>query len=164
MIRYLESKYINDIATAHLLAWQKGFKNILSDQLLEKLRKEDFISNWEKILLRKGRTNLIFVEKEKAVGFVSFGKPYEDEEADMEIYGIYVHPDYWHQKIGYQLMKTAISKIKNEHLGPNVILWVMSKNIQSRNFYTRFGFSLTTEKRISTRNKEDFEEVKYLFL
>jgi len=60
-------------------------------------------------------------------------------------------------------MKDAILKISSKENFNGVVLWVMSKNIASRNFYERFGFFPTKETRTSKRNNESFEEIKYQY-
>ena len=165
MIQLLQEKYISDISIAHLTAWQKAFRGILSDAQLDNLQIENFVKGWQQNIYKIGRTNLIWVtENDKAVGFVSFGKPYDDnEKIQTEIYGIYVHPDFWKKGIGYQLMKNTVLKNSKQENFNGVILWVMTKNTTSRNFYKRFGFSPTKETRISKRNGEQFEEIKYQY-
>jgi len=166
MIQPLIEKYIPDISVAHVAAWQKAYRGILSDEQLDNLQVENFIKGWKHNIFKKGRTNLIWVtENDKAVGFVSFGKPYdENEKIQAEIYGFYVHPDFWKKRIGYQLMKNAVLKISKQENFNGVILWVMTKNRASRNFYERFGFSQTKETKISKRNGEEFEEMKYILV
>jgi len=163
MIIPLEEKYILDISVAHVAAWQRAFRGILSDEQLDNLQVDDFAKGWQHNIYKKGRTNLIWVAaNDKAVGFVSFGKPYNKEEKiNSEIYGFYVHPDFWKKRIGYQLMKNAVLKISKQENFNGVILWTMTKNLASRNFYERFGYFPTKETRISERNEERFEEIKY---
>ena len=165
MIQSLIEKYIPDISAAHVAAWQKAFRGILSDELLDNIKVEDFEQGWKHNISKKERTNLIWVtENDKAVGFVSFGKSYDKAgKIQTEIYGIYVHPNHWGKGIGYQLMKNAVSKISVEENSNGVILWVMTKNTASRNFYERFGFFPTNKTRISKRNNEPFEEIKYQY-
>jgi len=162
MIQTLTEKYIADIASAHVTAWQKAFRGILSDEQLENLKVKDFIDGWKQNISKPGRTNLIWVtEDDQAVGFVAFGEPDDEHtESRAEIYGIYVHPDYWKKGIGYKLMLDAVSKQESSN---GVFLWVMTKNEASRKFYQRFGFVPTNETRVSSRNGDQFEEVKYQY-
>ncbi|MEM9829773.1 MAG: GNAT family N-acetyltransferase [Bacteroidota bacterium] len=124
MIVELEERHISDIAYAQVLAWKKAFKRILSDKNLASLQVEDFERNWKQIIQQTQRKNLVWLTEEgKAVGFVSFGKPKDkNESADLEIYGIYVHPDYWNQKVGFGLMKSATDYIQQHSMGSKVIL------------------------------------------
>lgn len=166
MIISLRPEHIDQVAELHLLAWQKAFKGILSDGFLNSLTTEDFAEGWKGIMGRKERKNLISLnEEEKVTGFVSFGPPYDPQEKlSHEIYGIYVHPDYWGQKVGYELMNAAIERLEKKKNYKGALLWVMKDNDQSRIFYERFGFRSSEEIRISARGDDEFEEVKYEYL
>ncbi|MEM8968475.1 MAG: GNAT family N-acetyltransferase [Bacteroidota bacterium] len=163
MIVELEENRISDIAYAQMLAWQKAFSGILSEGLLASLKAEDFENIWKKIIQQAERKNLVWLNEEgKAFGFVSFGKPKDEKEsADFEIYGIYVHPDHWNQKVGFKLMKSTTDYIHQHSPKSKVILWVMEKNQRSRKFYKQLGFLSNGSSRISMRNGEEFEEVQY---
>jgi len=103
-----------------LCSLKKAFKGILSEKFLSGLLVENFAENWKKILTQKERGNYIWLnEKEEGLGFISLGKPKDKKErADFEIYGIYVHPEYWNRKIGYEIMKFTIDSIKQSILQP----------------------------------------------
>ena len=162
IIEFKEDK-INDIAKAQVLAWKKTFKGILSDKLLSNLIVEKFEENWKRILLQKERKNFIWLnEYEEGLGFISFGKPKDKNElADFEIYGIYVHPQYWKKGIGFKLMKYGINSMKKLNPSAKIVLWTMRGNKLSQSFYNRFGFSKNGESRTSKRNDETFEEVQF---
>lgn len=163
MIQELQEQHIPDIAEAHVEAWRVAFKDILSAELLQSLEVEDFRANWETIIQFKERKNYIYqVDQGKAVGFVSFGIPKDDQEtADWEIYGIYVHPQYWGKGIGYALMKYALDQLKELRKGSEVVLWTMADNVRSTSFYTKYGFSKSKHSRTSSRNGESFIEIQY---
>jgi len=163
MIVEFKKDKIKAIAKAQILAWQVAFKGILSEKILSNLAIEDFEENWKRILNQKERKNFIWLnENEEALGFISYGAPKDrNETADFEIYGIYVHPKHWKKRIGYKLMKFAISMLKNINPSARIILWTMRKNILSQNFYNQYGFSKNGEIRISKRSNESFEEVQF---
>ena len=165
MIKRLEAKYIDDVAVAQRIAWQRAFRGILSDPLLNALEDSEFVNNWKRIIKRMDRTNLAKITlEEKAVGFVSFGPPYDERETvNAEIYGIYIHPAYWNQGIGKELMIEAIGLLGKESRYNGVTLWTMTKNKKSNRFYEKIGFRRTDEQRISQRNGESFTEVKYYY-
>lgn len=101
MIAELTNEYIPNIAEAQVSAWQAAFKGILSDELLSDLIVEDFADNWRKIITQKERKNWIWVnEEDKAVGFVSFGKPKDEKEsADFEIMEYMFIPNFGERKL-----------------------------------------------------------------
>ena len=162
MILPFQEDHIKDIAIAQQLAWQRAFRGILSNQQLNNLKLEDFIGSWQQIFLKSERTNLVYIQDKIAVGYVSYGPPYSNsEKARMELYGIYVHPNYWKQNIGRQLMDAALLRIKQVPEVMEVILWVMAENRSARKFYEQMGYFDSKETRISKRYADTFEEVKY---
>lgn len=163
IIEFKEDK-INDIASAQMRAWQEAFKGILSEELLSNLAAEDFADNWKGILTQQQRKNYIWLnEAGQGVGFVSYGKPKSDTEtADFEIYGIYVHPEYWGAGVGYELMKFAVESLAKLSLSARIVLWTMKENKQSKHFYQRFGYRENGKSRMSKRNNEVFEEIQFI--
>ena len=161
MIKPLEEKYLEDVATAHLLAWQKTFKGILSKDLLSSLNIYEFLSNWKQHLENEKRKNFVVLnDKNIAIGFISFESAEENNQWS-EIIGIYIHPDYWDQGYGKALMKKAVTELKNARKYSKIILWTMTANVSARNFYEKAGFKLDATTRISVRKGEQFEECRY---
>ena len=161
MIKPLEEKYLPDVAAAHLLAWQKAFKGILSDGLLYSLDKYEFLSIWKQTIQNIKRKNYVALDEDNiAIGFVSFGSTKENNQW-AEIFGIYVHPDHWEQGHGKALITKAIAELKNAARYSKIILWVMSENDAARQFYEKMGFELDSLTRISERSGEQFEECRY---
>lgn len=163
MISEFKEENIKDIAKSQLLSWKKAFKGILSNQLLSNLEVRDFENNWENILTQKERKNFVWLnEDRKGIGFISYGKPKDRSEiADYEIYGIYVHPKYWGNKIGYELMNFALISMRRIKPSSKTILWTMSGNTKSQKFYNQYGFKESGNSRISQRNGEQFKEIQF---
>ncbi len=61
-----------------------------------------------------------------------------------EIISLYVLPEYWSTKQGYELTKFAIDKLK-DHGCKSCYLWVIKENDRAVNFYEKFGFVSTKE-------------------
>ena len=161
MIKPLEEKYLEDVAIAHLLAWQKAFQGILSDDLLYGLDKYEFLRIWKQTIQNEKRTNFIALNGENvAIGFISFGTSKENR-LWAEIIGIYVHPEFWDQGYGKALMKKAASELKNSGKYSKIILWVMAENDSARQFYEKTGFKLDAQTRTSERQGEEFDECMY---
>lgn len=161
MIKSLEEKYLPDVAIAHLLAWQKAYKGILSDDLLFSLDQHEFSRIWKQTIQNEKRKNYIALDdKGIAIGFVSFGSAKENDQS-AEIIGIYVHPNHWDEGHGKALMQKAISEIKNSRRYSKIILWVMTENDSARQFYEKLGFKLDSQTRTSERKGEQFKECRY---
>lgn len=166
MVRKFTKEHISDVAEAQVLSWREAFQGILSDSLLTNLQVETFEANWINILRQEGRQNFIWTTpSNKAIGFISFGPPKKkQEDADFEIYGIYVHPNHWKQGIGNALLSFARKSIRQLNPTANIILWTMRKNKISHSFYLKNGFVLSGKSRNSQRNQEYFEEAQFICL
>lgn len=147
------------VACANVAAWQKAFRGILSDRLLDDLTQDRFEENWKNSLQRPRRTNLVVEAEQGVIGFVAFG-PASDGTGNGEVYGIYVHPDHWRMGAGSLLMAAALEALKSMGF-ERAMLWTMTDNSNSRRFYEKIGWSLSGETRISERQNESFEEVQY---
>jgi len=163
MITKLQARHVRDIAKAQVYAWRIAFKGILSEALLSGLSIDAFEKKWRNRLTDTNTQYFIWLnESKEGVGFISFGAPKDEEEtADFEIYGIYVHPGYWGKSIGHRLMAFGCSKMKESKPTAKIILWTMKDNTLSQRFYLRSGFAESGKKRISERYGETFEEVQF---
>lgn len=163
-IRQMVKSDIIDVAECHILSWKAGFENILSEKILDNLSHSKFEENWQTVLQNKSRKNLVYLENEKSYGFISFGSSKTVNKNILnegEIYGIYVHPERWGTGVANNLLRVALEHLKEMQFS-QVILWTMTKNERGRSFYQKEGFRLTSNKRISEREDESFEEVKYV--
>lgn len=161
MIKLLEEKYLEDVATAHLLAWQKAYRGILSDSVLNGLDKKEFLSRWEQHIQNQNRKNYVALNNSNiAIGFISF-ENIKENNACVEIIGIYVHPEYWEQGHGTALMKKAISDVRSAEHFFKIILWTMTENNSARQFYEKSGFKPDSLIRTSERKGEQFQECRY---
>ena len=163
-IRPIVKSDIFDVAECHIQSWKAGFEHILSQNILNNLSHSKFEENWQIVLQNQSRTNLGYLEEDRIHGLVSFGAAKNDDKNSQvtgEIYGIYVVPARWGTGIAQKLLHTALKQLKEMKFS-QVILWTMTKNKRGRNFYEKEGFRLTSNKRISERENEKFEEVEYL--
>jgi len=166
-IRPVTPSDIEAVALCHLASWQRGFRGILSDPLLDGLTAPHFIQTWREILSVVGRTNLVAEDAHELIGFVSFG-PYRRDlssdppgsDHDAEVYGLYVHPVRWRSGAGRLLFRSALEELRV--LGfRDVKLWTMTANHLSRSFYQAQGLRQSERTRTSERSGERFEEVQY---
>jgi GNAT superfamily N-acetyltransferase len=61
-----------------------------------------------------------------------------------EIISLYVLPEYWSVKQGYELTRFAIDRLKQQGC-ISCYLWVIKENDIAVNFYKKFGFYSTKE-------------------
>ncbi len=95
----------------------------------------------------------------EVVGFVSVG-PSRDDDADGELYAIYVHPDHWSTGAGRALMEAGEGELRR--LGHrNVVLWVLDDNPRARRFYERAEWATDGTKRGIEIFGNEVLEVRY---
>ena len=81
MVKLLGEEHLEDIAESHLLAWQRAFKGILSNDLLYRLDKYEFLSIWKQTIQNEKRKNYVALSDENiAIGFISFGTSKENNQ------------------------------------------------------------------------------------
>ena len=85
------------IAIAHVSAWQKAYRGIVSDKFLDAMRIEDRITRWREILQDPACKLLVAKQTTETLGFVSFGRSREPnaKTTDGEIWTMYVCPSSW---------------------------------------------------------------------
>ncbi len=159
-IRPLSKDDIQSVAKVNAYSWKKAFRGILSDKLLNDITVETMEEGWEDIITRQNRANLCAEIDNCLAGFISFNRFPLEGQIQGEIIGIYVHPDFWRLGVGKALLNSAIEKMRDRQF-TQVYLWTMTENKISRSFYEKEKFTLSPENRVSERNGEKFEEVKY---
>src|SRR5213595_1956420 len=81
----------------------------------------------------------------EVVGFVAVGAS-RDDDADGELYAIYVDPEHWGTGVGRKLIHAAETQLR-VLAHRDVVLWVFEDNPCARRFYEAAGWQLDTEVR-----------------
>jgi ribosomal protein S18 acetylase RimI-like enzyme len=93
------------------------------------------------------------------VGFVAVGEC-RDEDAEGELYAIYVDPRRWGAGVGRALIKSGETRLRE--LGyRDVILWVLEDNPRARRFYQAAGWRLDGGRRPIAILDVSVPEVRY---
>jgi ribosomal protein S18 acetylase RimI-like enzyme len=151
------------VARAHVAAWQKAFRGILSDKLLDSLSVERSEAVWRELLQREGRTHLVAEQGDVILGYVAFGPAQAPDASALpvgEIIGLYVHPDHWRMGAGRRLLQQAIEALRGRGV-PRVFVWTMAENALAKAFYQKNGFIADGRERTSQRQGESFREVRF---
>jgi ribosomal protein S18 acetylase RimI-like enzyme len=163
-VRPLTPEDVPRVAALQVAAWRVAFAGILSQEALACLSVGGFEATWKEILTIAERTNLVVDRGEGAIGFVAFGPERGEHRPrgriDAEVYGLYVDPEHWGERLGATLMQAALDQLRRERLS-RVSLWVMSKNDRARRFYEHAGFAPTGRGRSSERAGCTFQEIEY---
>lgn len=121
------------VARVHVETWQAAYAHALPDAELQAMSTSDRVEQWR-------RWPPIVAELDGGVvGFVSVGASRSDD-AEGELYAIYVHPDHWGTGVGRALMDAGEAELRR--LGHRrVVLWVLDNNPRAKRFYERAGWS-----------------------
>jgi RimJ/RimL family protein N-acetyltransferase len=158
VIRDAASSDARAIAEVHVASWRWAYRDDLSATLLDGLSSDDRERQWDEWLTagEPGRGTLVAVERERIVGFCSFGPSRDDGamERTAEILTIYLLPEAAGRGIGRDLFGSGVARLRA--LGyERAMLWVMASNERSRRFYERAGWSwdgTTSEHRSDCAN------------
>ena len=134
IIRPMETKDIEKTAYVHWKAWQETYHGLIDEQYMLSKTFAYSIDRFSKSF----ENTLVADLDNQIVGFVMYGK-YRDQDLNNggEIYSLYVLKDYHHQKIGTQLMNSALKELDDYQ---SIIVWVLKGNTPAINFYQHSGY------------------------
>ena len=129
------------IAVIHIRTSQVAYRGIMPASYLETIDLNQRAQGWHDALSRSTKNTIVAEIDEKVIGFVDFG-PCRDEDLPqtLEIRAIYVHPDYWRNGVGRQLMEAAEAQIVAQRCPVTIALWVLDENKPGRHFYEQHGY------------------------
>lgn len=133
-----DAKILGEI---HASSWKVAYKNIVPDEILDNITIEKRIKFFEKALTEGWEEDAILFKNDIGVGLICIGRCRDNDKTDSagEIWGIYIHPNYWNHGIGKELLTYGLNELKTRNY-TEVTLWVLEENLHARNFYEKFGF------------------------
>jgi ribosomal protein S18 acetylase RimI-like enzyme len=160
------------VAVVHVETWRAAYQGLISQKVLDALRvdqREDRWSSWIVSSLSghptegvngPSHTMLIAEVDGRVAGWASFGAGRDDGTTGLgELAGLYVHPEYWSQKIGHAL----IERVEQEMLAQGweqAYLWVLSGNDRAIRFYN--GHSWSSDGKEKTANAGGASQLREL--
>ena len=156
MIRPATAADAEAVALVHLETWRVAYRHALPHERLDDLSPERLAGVAE---LHRRAPPLVAEEDGAIVGFVSVGRA-NDDDADGELYAIYVRPDYWDHGLGRDLIAAGEERLRA--LGhTHAVLWVLEDNPRARQFYEGQGWTLDGSRRPITVLDVEVPEVRY---
>ena len=138
----------------HVATWQAAYTHIFSGEALAGLSIAD------RAEMHRRWPPLVAERDGEIVGFVSVG-PSRDDDADGELYAIYVHPDHWDRGVGRALIEAGEERLRE--LGHRrVVLWVLEDNPRARRFYEAAGWSTDGTTRPIEIAGTEVPEIRYM--
>lgn len=134
------------IAKVHVDSWRTTYKNIISDEFLDKLSYEQRTKLWLNNISRED--NYVFVAengKGEIIGFADGGKEksgkYPGYEGDVT--SIYILKEYQGFGVGKKLLNQLFEKFSSANINSSIV-WVLEDN-HSRIFYEKLGAKLVVD-------------------
>ena len=141
------------VARVNVETWQAAYAHALPSEQLQALSVGERAGQW------RSRPPLVAEVAGTIVGFVSVGVA-RDNDADGELYAIYVHPDHWGEGIGQALIAAGEERLRE--LGhDHAILWVLEDNPRARRFYELAGWRTDGARKAEPRWDVSAAEVRY---
>lgn len=162
-IRSLTKKDIRQQAIIHSSAFRKAYKGIIPDSFLDNFtveKREDFFRKE----FENFKDTFIIEDNNRVIGFATIGKC-RDSDIQLnagEIWGIYIHPDFWNKSYGTKLLQYTIEILKKRNY-KLITLWVLEENYPGREFYEKNGF-VHDGTRKQLKLGKDMVEFRYTFL
>ncbi len=131
---------VQTISLIHALSWKEAYKNTFSQEFLSSIQNDRWVPFFtEHNQNQRFETALLFKDG-KATACITYGKSRDESLEDFaEIISLYVLPEYWSQKQGYELMRFCMQRLKEQEFY-QIYLWVLKENKRAIQFYKKVGF------------------------
>jgi GNAT superfamily N-acetyltransferase len=144
------------VARVHLETWRAAYGHVFPRDRLDDMSSERVA---QRAALHRRFPPTVAEIDGRIVGFVSVGAS-RDEDADGELFAIYVHPDQWGTGVGRALIAAGEQELLA--LGHrDVVLWVLEDNPRARQFYESAGWTADGAKRPIEVLGVEVPEVRY---
>jgi GNAT superfamily N-acetyltransferase len=136
LLRAAEPDDAMGVARVHVRSWQVGYRNLLPDDYLERLRPEERAQryNFANADPRQPKT-IVAAEAGVIHGFATTAPARDSDAPDLgELCALYVDPERWQHGIGALLVSAARDHLLDQGFR-NAILWVLAGNARAERFY-----------------------------
>lgn len=167
MIRVATTADIPIIAGLHIEGWKAAYGGLVDQAYLDGLSLDKRINDWTG-WMSSGETEVLLAQRDgQPAGWIAYGRTQTPPPGSSpirpthsaEIYGIYLHPDYWRQGIGGELLSKAAENLKNrKHV--TLCLWVLEGNKRGVSFYEKMGGQRIGKKMV-TIGPSNLREICY---
>ncbi len=128
------------ISLIHALSWKEAYKNNLSPQFLSSIQNDHWVPFFTEHIKNQRFETALLYKYEKATACITYGKSRDELLEDCaEIVSLYVLPEYWSQKQGYELMQFCKQRLREQGF-LKAYLWVLKENQRAIEFYEKLGF------------------------
>jgi GNAT superfamily N-acetyltransferase len=146
------------IAEVHVRTWQAAYEHLFGAERLAGMDPARRAEHWRR-WLAGGELTFVAEADGRVVGFVWVGTS-RDDDAEGELYAIYVLPDSWGSGAGPALMGAGVEAMRAAG-HRDAILWVLDDNPRARRFYEREGWELDGNRKEQDHLGVRVAEVRY---
>jgi GNAT superfamily N-acetyltransferase len=161
-LRLAEPDDAMGVARVHVRAWQAGYRTLVPDEYLDRLRPEDRAQRYTLGSRDPARpVTIVATEGGLICGFATTAPARDrDVPAHGELCALHVDPDYWGRRIGVALVSAARARLLD--LGfHDAVLWVLRGNSRAQRFYAIDGWTPDGRQRTDSAWGTLIDEVRY---
>jgi ribosomal protein S18 acetylase RimI-like enzyme len=140
MLRPAEPDDARSVAGVHVRAWQVGYRGLLPDEYLDRLRPEERAARYQFDRTDSDRpATLLALEGTSVLGFATTG-PSAEGDLIGELLALYVDPPQWGRGIGRMLLDAARAALVGRGF-EEAVLWVIPGNERALRVYRADGWT-----------------------
>jgi len=162
-VRYANKDDVEILALINSESALQAYKGIIPDDFLkERFSFERLKERLFKEMCEGTSISCIMYRDHTPIGMQTFARDNmkERDDSEIEIWRIYLLPEYWNQNLGLEFIDWGVKELKK--MGYlRVALWVAGENIRARKFYERFGFTHDGETHIIDVGRK-LKEYRYI--
>lgn len=159
MIRLALADDADVLGHLHVRSWQVGYKNDFDSDFLDELDVPARIK-WFRRVIGMDTPVIVADVDGDPVGFAMVGAARAGESEWGEVFSIYVHPDFWGEGHGFELLAAAEQQLSEDGFEQG-LLWVLDRNHRARRFYERQGWLLSHQIKLEQIGDVQVNEVRY---
>jgi GNAT superfamily N-acetyltransferase len=128
------------IAGLHTQSWHNAYRGILSDQFIDEEMANMMAQKWQSRFDQPAENQRIIIAEKEGIpaGFVCLYF-HDHPQYGTLIDNLHVIPAFKGLGLGARLMREAASLVQSETGDQHYYLWVLEKNLPSRQFYEHIG-------------------------
>jgi GNAT superfamily N-acetyltransferase len=127
------------VARVQIETWRAAYAHLIAPEQIDRVSLDRRAEFWRDF------PPLVAELEGEVIGFAAVG-PADDDDADGELYAIYVRPENWGTGTGRALMEAAEERLRE--LGHrSAVLWVLEDNPRARAFYVDAGWKTDGQRK-----------------
>src|SRR6266540_4156357 len=133
---------VREIAALHVRAWQRAYRGLMPDFLLDSLSVVEREAEWKRAMSHQPQLQVLVVDVDhRVLGFSAAGPSRDGDAArgTAEVYAIYVDPDHVGTGLGRILLAHTLEDFRSRGYR-TATLWVLEGNDRARRFYELAGW------------------------